>query len=516
MSIRTNIMIKYLLVLLLLIGCKPSEKITRKSELRERGGKGPIRALTIDSLLYTFDSFTVSDTTLNGRGKLKRNNSISDFEGSVPFNRIVFIEGINQSVWRTIEVITTTAVIAAGIIPGISEGDQFEIQRTNYGSCPYVYAFDGKSYHLEAEVFGTSISKALEAQTFHVLPSLVLVGDFLSFRIANERPETQFINSVNLFCADLNDAFSAVLDVNNILWPVYHPDPPYNAMDHSKKEILGKIKSVDKRLWDSDLANIAPSSGLRDQLEIEFMVPKYAKAATLIIHAINTNLINAVYKRMGALLGDATLEFYNALEKDSSLQANISDWIHECGLKVEVLEGANWKEIGVILPEANVVPFVRGLRIDGLNESTDRIQLRLSSLTGVWRLDAVQVDFTPVQPLQLHPLELIKAQASNGIEAKKDLELSDDRYTTLLPLEYLNLSYGARSTITLNHPIYVVAARGYMYEWFTTTEEGDNLSLSTGQSATERIDAIKLLIRNKEIFLPPIYALWKDIRDRDN
>ena len=46
MSIRTNIMIKYLLVLLLLIGCKPSEKITRKSELRERGGKGPIRALT--------------------------------------------------------------------------------------------------------------------------------------------------------------------------------------------------------------------------------------------------------------------------------------------------------------------------------------------------------------------------------------------------------------------------------------------------------------------------------------
>src|SRR5712692_8675885 len=64
-------------------GCSATYQVKKKSELLRREGKGPIRALTVDSILYTFETFSFTDSLLSGRGTLKQLDLTAPFEGSI-------------------------------------------------------------------------------------------------------------------------------------------------------------------------------------------------------------------------------------------------------------------------------------------------------------------------------------------------------------------------------------------------------------------------------------------------
>ena len=81
-------------------------------------------------------------------------------------------------------------------------------------------ANDVYNYKLEAEAFGTSVSKSIEAKTYIVLPPLAHVDRFLEVRISNERPETHLINSISLFVADAPDESNVLPDIGNKLFQV--------------------------------------------------------------------------------------------------------------------------------------------------------------------------------------------------------------------------------------------------------------------------------------------------------
>ena len=497
-------------------GCSTTNQVKTKIELREQNIKGPIRALTVDSLLYTLKTFSFTDSLLNGSGTLKQNNQISPFEGSIPFNRIVFIEGLETSNWKAAWVIPMMIGVFSGL-SGMMEPAIFEIYRpTAGGSCPYVYAYDGTQFKLEAEAFGTSVSKALESQSFSLLPSLVPVDGRLTVRVGNERPETHLLNSVNLLVADARGTSSVVLDINNVLWQLPHAVPPVAVHDHSGKNKLTYIASKDRLYWKSDLAHTAPFSGFRDELEVQFDLPQGTSEATLVIDAINTELITEVYRSVGAVLGDATLLFYDALERDLKLQSNIREWIRECNLRIEVADGADWKEVGMMPPEANVVPFSRAIRISNLGSIQGPLRVRLSSLTDVWRIDAVSLDFSPVQPLTLHPLEIISVNASDKMDWESAIKCNDSSYALILPPNYLDITFNSGTALGMQRPVYVFAAQGYLYEWFPTQTELASSVISESMNDGDRIAMLKLLIGQKDLFLPPIYAGWRKTIEEEN
>jgi len=497
-------------------GCSATYEVKEKSELQQQEEKGPIRALTVDSVLYTLQTFSFTDSLLSGRGVLKQHGTTVPFEGSIPFSHIVFIEGLETSCWKAVWVIPMVAGVVGGLTAMMKEPSQFEMHRPSKGSCPYVYAFEGTQFKLEAEAFGTSISKALEAQTFSLLPSLVSLDGRLKVRVSNERPETHLLNSVQLLAADAREASSVVLDVNNVLWPLPHSVPPATAYDHSGKDILGDIVNKDRCYWKSDLAHTASSSGFRDTLEVQFDLPQGASEATFVIHAINTELINEVYRSVGAALGDATLLFYDALERDPELQNNIREWIRECNLRIEVANGTNWKEVGMMPPEANVAPFSRAIRIGNLGGIQCPLRVRLSSLTDVWRIDAVSIDFSPVQPLPLHPLEMISASSSDQMNWEGAIKSSDSSYALILPSNYLDISFSSVTALSMRRPVYVFAAQGYLYEWFPTQTEPASSLISETMTGGDRIAMLKLLIKQRELFLPPVYAGWRKVTEGEN
>ena len=503
-----------LLTVLFDSGCQTSYTTTKRSEILALNGQGPIRALTVDSLLYTFDTFSFDDSTISGRGTLKRNGEKTPFDGFVPFRKIVFIERLENSGWKAAWVIPACILVASGTFSALSERSSVEIHRpSGGGSCPYIYSFDGTEFKRDAEAFGTSISKALEGETFSVLPSLTAVDGNLTVRVSNERPETHMINRIQLFAADAGTAQSVVIDNNNNCLPVFHPISPRSAHDQSGKNILNEITTRDLHYWRSDMQNTTAFSGFRDQVEAEFDLPANASSATIIIDAINSDLITDVYSTVGGLLGDATLEFYNALEHDTQLQSDMREWINDCKLKIEIGDGDQWKDAGTILPEATLVPFTRAIRIDNITALQRPLRVRLSSLTDVWRLNAVAVDYSPVRPLPMVELPM----TSDLTQKLRDALASDDSsYATLLPPDQFDARFDAAPTTDMQHPVYIFAAKGYLYEWFPKQESPKFSFAADAVTGYDRVAMLKLLIKDKNIFLPPIYAEWRKHRENDS
>lgn len=501
-------------ILLIVSGCYSTKQTTKKSELERLAGVGPIRILTIDNTLYFFDRFSYTDSTLTGEGTLSRNRTTKPFEGTLPFSEIVFIERLEFNPWRFAWIVPMTVAVAAGGGRTLSEPSEVRIWRpTEGGSCPYVYAFNGFEYILEAEAFATSISRSLETKTFHVLSSLTAKNGQLYVRVSNERPETHLVNSVQLFAADAGESPSVVLDTDNILRPLHNEISPTYAYDHSGNDILSLISIKNEVYWESDLSNITPMSGFRDEITLEFDIPSDVSEGILSVHAINSDLITEVYRSVGTILGDATLEFYLALEKDEHLQNIVRDWISESSLLIEVNDGGNWKQVGTITPEANVASFSRAIRLSNLDSFNRPLTVRLSSLTDVWRIDAVSIDYTSVEPFALHPLEMTSVNISTGMDWRDAISFADSSYALLLPPDYMDITFDSTPVLDMQNPVYVFAAQGYLYEWFPVLEEPVQLVMLNEMTGNDRIELLKLLIQKKDLFLPPLYARWKKERN---
>ncbi|MFZ1729615.1 MAG: hypothetical protein WBQ23_08365 [Bacteroidota bacterium] len=489
-------------------GCQTSMQTTWNSELAAQQGNGPIRVLTTESVTYTFTDFTFNDSLLSGKGSIRIDDAASEFAGSIPFSRIVFIERLRDSEAKAIWVVPVAAITTVAII-ALATQNGFSIQPHEGGSCPTVYAFDNTDFHLEAEAFGTSISKVMEATSYSVLTKLAPIDGRLVVRVANERPETHMINSVRLFAADAGDVPAAVLDIENNLWPLAHPLPPLSAIDASGRDVRHALEAAEGRMWISDLRNITPGSGFRDSIDLKFEMPQQTEEATLVVRAINTELITEVYRSVGGLLGDATMQFYQSLESDPALQQRIRNWLGDCSLTIEVEREDGWETVGTMLPEANMVSFSRAVRLRLPAQLQRPLRVRLSTLTDVWRIDAVLLDCSTVRPLPLRELPLLSVESSNGVDWEAAVAKPDSSYAILLPPDRIACEFDAAPAAQMLRPIYVFAARGYLYEWFPNDRDSPGAAFAANLSETQRVDMLKLLIQQKDIFLPPIYAQWR-------
>ncbi|HKI44993.1 MAG TPA: hypothetical protein VKA08_06610, partial [Balneolales bacterium] len=218
-----------IIALLLLSGCYSSRRTVTFTGLKvAEDMKEPVRVLTVNSVLYTFHTFSFTDSTISGKGSVKMRGGTKDFEGTLRFSDILFIERYKMNYWQLLCIVPMTVAVGFGV-SALLEPSKFELRRPIEGSCPFIYSYDGSKYRLEAEAFSTSVSKVLEAETFHVLPSLKPVNNELKVRVSNERPETHVVNSVHLFAVDAGNAASVVLDTNNRAWSVRNAISPVAA-----------------------------------------------------------------------------------------------------------------------------------------------------------------------------------------------------------------------------------------------------------------------------------------------
>ena len=514
-SINLLIPISLLLsTLAIAISCSSSREVTSYSELSDAGFSGdPIRVLTEDSQYYTLNTFSYSDSMISGTGTHRVGNEEETFQGSLEFSEIVFIERLKKNGWKGLWLIPVASSIVGGVF-SLMQPPTFEITRPD-GSCPFLYAYDGTGYRLEAEAFSTAISKALESRTFHLLPSLKPAEGELRVRIANERPETHLFNEIKLYAVDAPAESEVVLDTRNRAWALHHPYQPAGAYDMYGKDITEELHRKDNRLWKTDRKPVASRQGYRDTLLVHFSNPELSESAILRVDAINSTLINEIYSMAGVLVGDETLGFYHTLEEDSVLQNYFRSWIQRSSLLVEVQNGSEWEEAGRILPEANEVIFSRALFLENLDTTGGQLSLRISSMADVWHLDAITVDFAPTGPLAMKTVPLISLQGTGSADdeyLQKAISESDSLYAMTLPPDQIDLTFNASVADDMAHPNYVMAAKGYLYEWLPETEEISHEIIPEWLLDLNHRDMLALLTQNEDLLIEALYNHRAEIK----
>ncbi len=503
-------------------GCTTTETITRRSQLTDPVGTGTIRVLTNDKTLYELNNYILTDSLLIGVGSLQKNGERLQFRGQLRLSNIAYIQAQGSRFWKGVAAtglivfFTTQALAALG-----GEGGSLNVKEGYYSpysgggggsSCPFIYSWDGNRFVLEAEALGIGIGKALELTTCSVLPSLKEDHSQVRIRITNERPETHYFNSVQLEAAEIDCGATVIADSKNTLWPVYQALPPLTAVDQSGNNIIEKVHDRDRKYWESDLSQTSVLSDFQDVIDVSFVRSSSQKEGSLVLHVINTKFVNAVFKNTFQFMGDQSLAFMQAVEHDPELIATLKQWIVECSLKAFLWNGNDWEQIGVVYPEANITPFSRLIRFDTGNFKGDTVKIRLTSLADLWKIDAVQLDWTPVQPLKSRIAKMRSAVGPRGKDLSSTLQHSDNTYAVLFPPEQIELTFDSIHPSHGKKVVYALNVRGYLYEWFPEEKNQTPFTLVKQMSDDTKIPFFKNLLNHKSIFLPLMYSEWKKMK----
>jgi hypothetical protein len=192
----------------------------------------------------------------------------------------------------------------------------------------------------------------------------------------------------------------------------------------------------------------------------------------------------------------------------------MKEWTEETSLKVQVWNGQTWESAASLLPEADVVPFAKAVRIRHAGQCGDSVRIRLSSLADVWKVDAAMVDWTPTQPLNPIDVPLKSAVGPGERDVKSDLSRNNKEYVTVFPSEKIDLVFGAIEPLPGKHVVYVCDVRGYLHEWMPgSTLAGSGTGLA-GERANGSVSSLKMLLRFRNVLLPAIYAEWRNREGR--
>jgi hypothetical protein len=487
-----------ILSVLLLSGCFSTTDVRTYRDISE-ALPHTIRIMALDTTIYELRRFSFTDSLVEGEGEHLVAGHWLPFSGELPMSRIVYIQSRSFNTFTSLVGLGLIGLTAAWFDEANAE-EGLKVWRPygGGGSCPYVYAWNGSRYVRQGEVFGTAFGKGMETSTGCVLPDASAPDGILRVRIADERPETHYINSVRVCAYEVPRGTSVHLDTRDRAWPLTSLLPPLRAPD-------GMMRSDNVR-WKSD--TLRPGGEYRDTLDLILPRTGHMKEGSLVVHAINTHLSEAAFETLFGSLGDESLPYLYRMEHDSGTVALLKGWIEECALHVDVWDGASWKSAGVIPPEANEVPFTRIVRIPGPEKSRDSVRIRLRVLADTWEIDDVEVDWSPALPLEEHVLPLLSARHSTRGSMELSLRSSDSDYAMLLPGEFIDMTFRPPEPRGGYAMTYACHASGYLYEWLPERQVTAELPEIFASSGLDRMNVVEYLLRDHDAFLPFLFARW--------
>lgn len=489
-----------LIPLLLAAGCAVTREIETMEELRKVRPQ-PLLLLAADRTQYELMAYTVLDSALEGMGFHIVDGVRSPFEGRIAYGDLLYIQRRSPSLGYGI-VATVAGGAAVLFLIDAAEKERLYLYKpepsSGGSSCPYVYAWDGTGYRLQGEAFGTAFGRGLEATTACLLPAAFPREGEIALRLANGRPETHYVDAVRLLAYAAPAEAEVVLDAENRAWPVRAARPPLR----------------------SSRAQVGPSAerGYRDSIEVAFARPPGAESASLVVRAINTSLVYEAFTLVFGYLGDQTLPFLDQIEHDPELLAALRDWIRDCSLTVEVAGGGGWTIAGRVAPEASAIAFERLVRLRPAGDRADSVRVRLSSLADLWRIEAVEIDWTPAQPLAGHPLPLRRAEmcadGEAGVGGRAGALLAGDgeRYAVMFPGDRIDLTFAAGEQGEEAIPrsrderiVYALEVRGYLHEWPPAEAPAALASLPMAPGP-QRLAYVRAFVRDPQALLPLVYG----------
>ena len=503
-----------------LSSCVFNSEISTYNELAESKVDGKIQIVTVDSTVYFSDTYSYNDSSISIIGKMQKKNIESIYNGNLLFRDISYIQTKETYFWPSLAFVGMNIFLVGNGVSmitstaGISPVVKIVYPSGGGGSCPYIYSWNGETYNLEGEAFGTALGKALETKSSIVFQDVQPENSLLKLKITNERPETHFFNKIDFTVFETDKNAIVYSDNNNKFFAVKKLKQIEKASDRNDKDLSNFLTWDENIYWKSDLSSAVPKFDFEDQLFVTLKTNAISDSLSLIVSAINTEISNTCFSYVQTILGDEFVNFTKALETDQEIIDILKEVLRRSSLKIDIWNGKEWKFIDLIYPEANRVKFRKLVRLPMLTNENKEIKIRLRTLCDVWEIDAINFDDTlPQKLVEYKPILTSYSSGQNTDFAF--LEQNDDNYIKLLPGQTINLEYEEVKIKGEKKLSYAITIDGYLYEWVIDKGKGSLTDFANIETSTPKIKLVKSVLRNMDLLLPIIYDNWKEGKKRN-
>jgi hypothetical protein len=387
--------------------------------------------------------------------------------------------GITDKNGKVIVTYTTSEEEEAGTVLTVTEKQKNKTTRVNLkvmasggGGCPFIYSYDGETYHFEHEPVPYSVSKSFEDTTYGTLCNLKSVDGKYQVRITEEMDTETFVNGFNLYAVDYKDN----MGISQIFADIF-------GKPHTIKERILPLSFIDSKgnskleaittkgsLISSDIDMLKQGEYV-ETYEATFNKPADAKVAKLMISAKANDIVDSFAKWFFDLLdGENNMWWIEKIINQPSHIATYVDALSMMNLKIQLWNGEEWIEQGELAVGSNLLEeFLIPLNLSQMEEEAETIKVRIKGGTGFFDIDQLSIDFTDDEIENIQKLEIDSA-LRNGIKEVKDIlnDLDNDQRVKLQNGDTIDLYF---NTIDLTEGLkrgFVVGFKGYFHTAYET------------------------------------------------
>ncbi len=344
----------------------------------------------------------------------------------IPIDQVQRLWVMRQGI-STGKTVALVAGVAAGPLAVVGIVEFVKALRAPSFGCPFVYAWDGDRFMLDAELYGGAISRGLERPDYSELPHLRAQHGSYRILLSNELEEADFTDSLELWSVDHPAGTRAGIDNDGKLYSMANPRPPLEARDETGADLRPWFEAPDRRIWEATPAD-SPNGRLRHEITMTFARPPGAQSARLFVHAgtgeWGMRMLSAIYELYGTGI-DARMA---ALDGDPAEAQSIRDWsareeVYE--LKIRVEEPSGWQVRGAI-PGGGMGGRVVPLDISRV--TGDKLRIRLLPPAGFWAINSAAIDYSPDRPLSATRIAPASARSQGGRSVLRELRRADGAY----------------------------------------------------------------------------------------
>jgi hypothetical protein len=417
-----------------IVGNVPATLSIDKSQAKDitQNKNGKItRVITVDDRTFYLKSGRMEGSTISGEGFEKIRIPYSEVD-------LVWVRKVNPglTVLANLGLVAIVAVAAVAVAAIVDLSSTPKPAPTTGESCPFVYAFDGEKYVLDAEPYGGSVCEALKRTEWSRLDHLRPVDGQYRLLMTNELEETQYTDELKLVVVDHPKDSDVVPDISGRMHTVSRPLAAFRAYDQNGRDILPLVSKKDDIFWLSRAEEKDPrkTGDLKDTLIFEFPKPAGAKQVKLVANAWTSQWGSLVAKRFLEFYGRDLPDWYDAVNSLGPEFVKTLNWyateeLYLLQIRVETAGG--WKTKGMIYGGGPFASKDKAYLLDLSDVPGDTLKIKLTPAATFWMLDCLTVDYTEDLPVHITELAAVKGVAKDGREVAADLASTDRRYLVM-------------------------------------------------------------------------------------
>jgi hypothetical protein len=340
-----------------------------------------------------------------------------------------------QRIWVTQQKLSPggrTALITLGVVAAVAlianSGDDEPSQENT--SCPFVYAWNGKEFVLNAEPYGGATTRGLARDDYSELEDLVAQDGEYRLLVRNELEETQYTDLMELVVVDHAAGRRAIVDEWGQFHTIASPQPPISALDHHGNDLRPWLEQKDHRIWEA--LPVADADGsVRTEIILTFPKPQGARQAKLVSNAATGTWGAAMVREMLELHGRQLDGWYALVDSEPAAPDLIRAWnLREelYALQVHVEEPDGWMPAGVMHGGGPFAVEERVIPIDVSRVVGNEVRIRIRPPVGFWALDWLAIDYTEDDDLVPQTVAFSAATTGAGIDVTGELASADGSY----------------------------------------------------------------------------------------